>query len=121
MEENPKPSRRWYRFSLRTMLVLVTLVAVVLGSLAYPIHWIRARRTFVAAHAGCEIDATWVNVHDSSYTAPTPWILYLLGEHGVAAWEIHCLSWDERKEAKRLFPEAEFLDHPKPSPLPPPP
>jgi hypothetical protein len=31
MEQNPKPHRRWFRFSLRTMLVLVTLVCLVAG------------------------------------------------------------------------------------------
>src|SRR5688572_21449236 len=31
MEENPKPTRRWFRFSLRTLFIVVTIVAVGLG------------------------------------------------------------------------------------------
>jgi hypothetical protein len=43
--ETQKPKRRWFRYSLRTMLVLVTLVAIVLG-----------RWTFQARHQQRVVD-----------------------------------------------------------------
>jgi hypothetical protein len=41
----PLPKRRWFAFSLRTLFVVVTLVACWLG---YELNWIRQRRDFAA-------------------------------------------------------------------------
>ena len=53
MEENPKPRRRWFRFSLRTMLVLVTVISVYLGWAA---NWKRQRREFLKSLSGAYVD-----------------------------------------------------------------
>ena len=42
----PPPKRRWLRWSLRTLFVVVTVVAC---WLAYAIPWIKAHREFLAA------------------------------------------------------------------------
>jgi hypothetical protein len=44
--DSPKPNRRWFRFSLRTMLVVVTAICI---WLSYCLNWIRQRRDFVEA------------------------------------------------------------------------
>jgi hypothetical protein len=40
---NEKPRRRWFRFSLRTLFVLVTLLGCVMGWVVYSLSWIRQR------------------------------------------------------------------------------
>jgi hypothetical protein len=44
-----KPSRRWAQFSLRTMLLAVTLICVLLGLLAQPLVEARKERTVIEA------------------------------------------------------------------------
>ncbi len=40
MDATPLTRRRWFRFSLRTMFVLVTVIAIFVG---YHVNWIRQR------------------------------------------------------------------------------
>jgi hypothetical protein len=118
----PRPDR-WFRFSLRTLFVLVTVLGVFLGWLGVQVKWIRDRRE---ARACSE---EWANAyvvrigpHTSTALAsyfqpstawnyrPAPWSLRLFGEPGV--YSIDVPSWvDDRDEEvrrmKRLFPEAE--------------
>ena len=70
--DKPRP-RRWFRFSLRTMFVLVTVLCVWLG---YSLNWIRQRREAIA-HAHFEK----VSIKT---TAPirAPGLLWLFGEPG---------------------------------------
>jgi hypothetical protein len=42
-ESPPKPRRRWFRYSLRTMFVVVTILSVPLGFVAYQLNWIQNR------------------------------------------------------------------------------
>jgi len=41
----PAPKRRWFRWSLRTMFVVVT----VCGWIGYQLNWIRQRHEFIEA------------------------------------------------------------------------
>jgi hypothetical protein len=46
----PQPiRRRWYQFSLRTMFVAVTLVAIPLAWVGYSLSWIRQRHEALQA------------------------------------------------------------------------
>ena len=40
--DHPKPRRRWFRFSLRTLLIVVTLLSVVLGFVGWKFSETRA-------------------------------------------------------------------------------
>ena len=44
------PKRRWPQFSLRTMFVVVTVLAVPLGWIGYSLNWIRQRHEFHKLH-----------------------------------------------------------------------
>jgi len=98
------PRRRWFRFSLRTLFVLVTLLGVFSAWLTMQVKWITAR------HAALQLP----NVYgDQKLYRTPPWGLVALGEPG------YCYVWilaekdaspeDERLRLhlETLFPEAE--------------
>jgi hypothetical protein len=41
---SPAPQRRWFQFSLRTLFVVLTFVAVLAGGLAWELHLAQGRR-----------------------------------------------------------------------------
>jgi hypothetical protein len=113
----PKPNkRRWFRFSLRTMFVLMTVGCVWLG---YSLDWIMQRREFLA-----EQDKRFFTEQKRKFpvqprdadTTRAPLGLWLLGESGVGGIN---LTWShqglrlptdecERKlqKTRKLFPES---------------
>jgi len=101
------PRRRWFRFSLRTFFVVLTIFGVWLG---VQVKWIRDRNdVFVDAR-----DANNVfYLEDDRKQGKTPWCLKLFGEPGYIRIEIDPAlseerSADERRRLGPLFPEAEF-------------
>ena len=103
----PIPRRRW-SYSLRTMFVLLTLLACWLG---YQMHWIRQRKDVVAKWQVIREDPMGVSAPPEA-----PGMLRLFGEQGyshVTLWfparRNSDLSESERAEIKRVgivFPEA---------------
>ena len=107
----PKP-RRWFRFSLRTMFVVVTVFCVWLG---YQLNWIRQRREFLTT-----VSQRYFIVRPKGYVERwAPRGLWLLAERGVSKMTI--ASSDEIKgqpheefsaalvKAKGLFPESTIV------------
>ena len=110
--------RRWLRFSLRTLFVLVTLFCVWLG---YSLNWIRQRRqelVWARSHGQVFLDGISKNCYTPKGQAielvdnPAPWQIRILGERGV--WVIY-IQTPSKPDAefvqhvqsiKRLFPEA---------------
>jgi hypothetical protein len=121
--------RRWFRFSLRTVFMLMTAFGMFLGWLVYQLNWIRQRNEYVA-----EKQTIWAAAHHRVFQAQSgaarsrvdiriedvspPSQLWLFGERGVSSlqmcvWvqDIHdeqCLIdafKSERARALRLFPE----------------
>jgi hypothetical protein len=101
------PTHRWFRWSLVTMFVVVTLFAVWLG---YSANWIRQRRAFVSEQRqhlraiGSDVD-----FYSSRNRVQAPYGAWLLGESGVARmFVLHEKGQRERdiRRARRLFPEA---------------
>ena len=87
------------RYSLRTLFVLVTLIAIPLGWYDYHREWIRRRHEFLTGKV--------------RYTAPVydhssrcPWQLKLFGEGAI---NLIRAPTDLQHEAARLFPEAGLL------------
>jgi hypothetical protein len=111
------PNRRWFRWSLQTMFVVVTAFACWLG---YELNWIKQRHELLTKH---QAYFTEVGI-DLSQAGPTPaprapGLLWLFGERGHA--EVDLLFLIDKEEdrtppeafpdvrlAKRLFPEAEI-------------
>jgi hypothetical protein len=84
------------RFRLRTLLILIAL-------LAFPVHqfaWIYQRREFLKHH-----QSVLPLVYDQS--SRCPWSLKLFGERGAVNYL--CVPPDLQARASRLFPEAAFL------------
>ena len=96
---NATHSRRWYRFSLRTAFILLTLVCLVVAWAAYQLNWIRERQ---------EARKTFRTYSDAN--APAPGILWIFGEKGEEIIILDAkLAASEVDRIKGLFPESEFL------------
>jgi hypothetical protein len=70
-----KPKRRWFRFGLRTLFVLMTIFGVVSGWVAYQFNWIRQRHEFLLNKG--------VIVLAEVPKSDTAWTLLLFGERQV--------------------------------------
>src|ERR1700737_1471287 len=71
-----QPRRRWLRFSLRSLFLLVLVIA---ASLAWTIYKVRQQGIAVAAlkEMGCEID---FGTADTAWSAALEWLRPRLGE-----------------------------------------
>jgi hypothetical protein len=111
----PKPKRRWFRFSLRTLFLVVTVACLWLG---YQIHWIHERRS----------GRDWLDRHSiggsigfQPESRPgIPWSLMILGEKpiekirtiGALDNEKNDLPMYRKRvaEVSGLFPECQIVD-----------
>ena len=101
----PAPSTppRRFRFGLRSLFMLVTMICVWFG---YSMNWIRQRRAMLNEPYYFE-----PNTLEAESVIQAPGGLWLLGERGVVT-----LWVDEHnaERAGRLFPEAEIVTGPNP-------
>jgi len=102
----PAAKRRWFRFSVRTLLVLVGLVALLLGWIGFELNWIRERRAAIeSGEVGVIISASLWIPHSPH---PPPWHLRLFGAQEI--WGFGLLTAPDATDAelnrmRRLFPE----------------
>jgi hypothetical protein len=87
------------RFSLRTLFVLVTIIGVAAGWVAYQLNWIREWHKLIADFG--ESSEPW---HYCLHPAEVPLPLWIFGEHGAIV--VYAPN-SKAQEAHRLFPEAE--------------
>jgi hypothetical protein len=95
------------RFSLRTLFILIAIIAAGLGWVGSQLRWIQKRSDFLYAHMK-PIEMCVVTVTDRS--SPCPWSLKMFGERLGVHYIWVCPEL--RNEAQRLFPEAIFLATP---------
>jgi hypothetical protein len=114
------PKRRWFRFSLRTLFLGVTLFGCWFG---YELYWIRQRHAFIAAEdsvreripaEGLTVAVTYSGAPGKQPLAPS--MLWAFGENGFATvfvladadtvQELTDNDRDRVRQARRLFSEA---------------
>jgi hypothetical protein len=100
-EKFPMTPRRWFRFGLKTMLVVVTAFACWLGC---SLHWMRER----------EKGRQWLRAFGTDCgdtgTVTAPGLLWLLGEKGQNWFFVHSgAPKSEVDRLKTLFPETTFF------------
>ena len=86
------------RFSLRTLFVLVAIISIPMGWVAYQLNWIRQRHALLA-----EANASGIVVAPGFTQAPAP--LMVFGEEGVS---ILMIPPELHERAHQLFPEADI-------------
>ena len=106
-------NRRWFRFSLRTLFVALTLFGCWLG---YEMNWIRQRRGVIGAsqvrnwryYVAVTLYGNPPKEHRQPVYSIAPWPLNWFGEPGY--WAVVLPKGTSDREAARvrgLFPEAE--------------
>jgi len=97
---NPKPRRRWFRFSLRTLLILTVVLSVAFGWLGSILVRVRHQRRIIAdvqMYGGSIIYEHQLinhNLVDHHAPLPGPTILrVLLGDDAFAHVEVVSLLW----------------------------
>ncbi len=94
------------RFRLRTLLIVIALLAIPMGWWAYQLNWIRQRHKFLESHPMHMTNATV-----GGHSVEAPWQLRLFGESTIGY--IHAPKTDI-PEATLLFPEAIVNDRRSP-------
>jgi hypothetical protein len=90
------------RFSIRAILVMMTLLAILCGWCGYSMNWIRQRREF--------IDSDLMNGR-GDYTR-APGLLFLFGEPGYGQLHVDLEDGDpEIERIRAIFPEAECIGY----------
>src|SRR5258708_10246160 len=89
----PAPKRRWFRFSLRTMFVVVTLFGC---WLAYSLNWIRQRHDFIADETSVRehhpTHDTWsATIVGRGKNPPAPWAPSMLWAFGEDGYTVVCV------------------------------
>jgi hypothetical protein len=103
------PRRNGFSFSLRTLFVVLTVLAIPLGWLGYQLNWIRRRHD--ARQSGDLFTSLDDPFKDEHYFA-APFTLRMFGEVGVERITlVRGGSQQEIERIRRLFPEAQVKAH----------
>lgn len=112
MEQARFTRRRWFRFSLRTMLILLTVSCIYLGWAA---NWRMQRDKILNTPRILDGPPTRVWVHKAG---PAPLTLRAVGAKGVERLHLRGeFTEEEMNELQELFPEARIELLPSPASL----
>jgi hypothetical protein len=109
------PPRRWFQFGLRTTFVVVTLVAMPLGWVAYNLNWMRRRDSALERLYELCPTITYEEGEDIPPYVEAPWPLQFFGDHSVTIrdWPLPLAEGDpELQRLRAVFPELRLLAHP---------
>ena len=98
----PAPKRRWFRFSLRTMFVAVTVLG---GWLGWNIHFVQERQSL---RDRLKNTPTFREAEVDMSTQPTSIPIWRewLGDKPVVYLNLHVPMNDEGRRVRYYFPEA---------------
>jgi hypothetical protein len=106
----PHFPRRRFQFRLRTLMIVVTLLAVVCGYVGRQAEIVRARQAWLKAHS--ELGSSMIShtyevlIHGDKGKSPSL-LRRCLGDHELRSWEVfRNASIDQLSEINALFPEA---------------
>ena len=102
---------KFLRFRLRTLFIVVAVLGIPMGWVAYQLNWIRERHGFVT-QKHCATTMVIFSAHTKA-----PWSLSIFGENPVSA--LTEVPAEYAEEGRRLFPEA--IVNPRPGDFPEPP
>jgi len=113
-----KPKRRWFQFRLRTLLIVIALLATALGWLGWQLRFIRSRRMAMDETRKWAVETNqmrralpyWTEVRDPE---EIPWYRRALGDATVARVLIingGGATDDDARRLRELFPEADIWD-----------
>ena len=97
---------RYFRFRLRTLLVLVFVASVPLGWVAYQLKWIRERHALLRSDIIVEIRGEGSSI--PARKSPLPIGLRVFGETPLDVLVVSGVP--DIAEAQRLFPEARVFN-----------
>jgi hypothetical protein len=107
----PKTKRRWYQFSLRTLMIVVTLFCVVGGYVAHEAKVVNERKAKLETGSdGPVVDFTVDKGKDGAITTMRLWF----GDHFVSS--VHVKQKADINRYKAAFPEADVELPPPPQP-----
>src|ERR1700680_2365646 len=96
------PHRRWFRFSLRTLFVALTLACVAFAWTAYALNWIRARHEILGKGLATPTYQHYLLLRERPAVAPG--CLWVFGEEGIHHLSINPYSSEpSHDEIRRLF------------------
>ena len=113
-----KPKRRWLRFSLRTLFVVLTALSIWLGSTVSVVREPKVVLQDMRATPGFDVAPAGVTSYvggSAPRRATISWLRQWLGDEGIESiWfpADHIPTAYEARYLERLFPEAR-LSHPK--------
>jgi hypothetical protein len=104
----PKLKRRWFQFSLRSLIIAVTLLALLSGYVVRQRAFVTERQQFL------DDSARYVAYDDNG--PEVPWVRRLLGDRAILEIDLDLASdKGERQQIAALFPEAQirtaWLEH----------
>ena len=97
--------KRRFQFRLRTLFVVVTLVAVACSYIAHEWRIVRKRRDLDQAFAGSYLPGS---------PDKLPWLRRVMGDVTYEEMELYGISDDDLVRVREAFPEAEVIQHSRP-------
>ncbi|HEY2759687.1 MAG TPA: hypothetical protein VGI75_03070 [Pirellulales bacterium] len=107
--EPQKPRRRWFQFRLRTLLVVVTLLAIPCAYFAHEWRIVEARERWIETHE-CEATQGFGTIRESGDVEPDnpiPAVRRWMGDEPIES--IWFVRDEDAAEATMLFPEADVV------------
>jgi hypothetical protein len=106
------PKRRWFQFSLRTLLIVVTLLALPLVYVGRQVGMVKERKALRANNVAFfykAIDMVYFEREKYPVPATIPWIRERLGDEAIQVVRPRpSANAKTIAELKAAFPEAEF-------------